>query len=90
MRSLPQAEEGQDGEDYDHQADEVDDPVHFSCSPYETVRHRKVRKRTIGCLDRQIILTRTVDGTSGLLGSFIAVFNAFGDHLAKLVELVTG
>jgi len=31
--SLPQPEEGQDGEDYDHEADEVNDPVHFFCSP---------------------------------------------------------
>jgi len=31
--SLPQPEEGQHGEDDDHEADQVDDPVHFSCSP---------------------------------------------------------
>jgi hypothetical protein len=41
--SLPQAEEGQDGEDYDHQADEVDDPVHFSCSPMTRLVTEKCR-----------------------------------------------
>jgi hypothetical protein len=42
VRSLPEAEEGQDSEDYDHEADEVDDPVHL-LSPLTQFASEKCR-----------------------------------------------
>jgi hypothetical protein len=58
-----QAEERQDRQDHDHEADKVDDAVHFCKTPWRISMSHKVAMPYFGCAERTILVQLQAGGT---------------------------